>query len=161
MPNDENIIFSGFESGFVESFIIGEEKRYVKEILKKLPVLNNDIINTLNDLDNIDELIIFANYSFNYKLHNKTDFKYEYSKEYKSVDENNNLYILHKDILIPVYQIRGIDNNCFYIININKMGKFCREKDTNYFDIQVFEYSRDEKHLQKTMNEKISGCNLD
>ena len=54
MPNDENIIFSGFESGFVESFIIGEEKRYVKEILKKLPVLNNDIINTLNDLDNID-----------------------------------------------------------------------------------------------------------
>ena len=34
MPNDENIIFSGFESGFVESFIIGEEKRYVKEILK-------------------------------------------------------------------------------------------------------------------------------
>ena len=88
-------------------------------------------------------------------------FKYEYSKEYKSVDENNNLYILHKDILIPVYQIRGIDNNCFYIININKMGKFCREKDTNYFDIQVFEYSRDEKHLQKTMNEKISGCNLD
>ena len=161
MPNDENIIFSGFESGFVESFIIGEEKRYVKEILKKLPVLNNDIINTLNDLDNIDELIIFANYSFNYKLHNKTDFKYEYSKEYKSVDENNNLYILHKDILIPVYQIRGIDNNCFYIINIIKMGKFCREKDTNYFDIQVFEYSRDEKHLQKTMNEKISGCNLD
>jgi len=43
MPNDENIIFSGFESGFVESFIIGEEKRYVKEILKKLPVLNNNI----------------------------------------------------------------------------------------------------------------------
>ena len=91
MPNDENIIFSRFESGFVESFIISEEKRYVKEILKKLPVLNNDIINTLNDLDNIDELIIFANYSFNHKLHNKTDFKYEYSKEYKSVDENNNL----------------------------------------------------------------------
>ena len=81
MPNDENIIFSGFESGFVESFIIGEEKRYVKEILKKLPVLNNDIINTLNDLDNIDELIIFANYNFNYKLHNKTDFKYDFLKK--------------------------------------------------------------------------------
>ena len=134
MPNDENIIFSGFESGFVESFIIGEEKRYVKEILKKLPVLNNDIINTLNDLDNIDELIIFANYSFNYKLHNKTDFKYEYSKEYKSVDENNNLYILHKDILIPVYQIRGIDNNLFFLLHLNYNHLFFR----SLFFVNVF-----------------------
>ncbi len=161
MPNDENIIFLDFESNFVECFINGEEKRYVKDVLKKLPELNDNIINVLNNLNNADKFIIFANYSFDYKLYDKIDFKYEYSKEYESIDKNNNLYVLYKNILIPVYQIKGLDNKCFYIMNVNKMGKFCREKDTNYFDIQVFEYSKDEEHLQKTMSEKINGCNLE
>lgn len=44
MPNNENIVFMDFEANFVESFINGEEKRYVKDILKKLPILNDDII---------------------------------------------------------------------------------------------------------------------
>ena len=161
MPNDENIMFLDFESNFAECFIKGEEKKYVEDVLKKLPELNDNIINVLNNLNNIDKFIIFANYSFDYKLYDKIDFKYEYSKEYESIDKNNNLYVLYKSILIPVYQIKGLDNKCFYMMNVNKMGKFCREKDTNYFDIQVFEYSKDEKHLQKTMSEKINGCDLE
>lgn len=161
MPNNENIIFSGFESGFTECFINGEEKRYVKDILKKLPDLKSDILDALNSIENIDEIIIFANYSFNYKLHSKVDFKYEYSNKYKSIDENNNLYIIYKDYLIPVYSIQGLDNNSFYIINKNRMGKFCRDKDTDFFNIEIFEYSNNEKHLQKTMNEKINGCTLE
>lgn len=161
MPNDENIMFLDFESNFAESFINGEEKRYVKDVLKHLPVLNDNIINVLDNLDNVENVIIFANYSFDYKLYDKINFKYEYSEEYESVDENNNLYVLHKNILIPVYQIKGLDNKCFYIININKMGQFCREKEHNYFDIQIFEYSKNEEHLQKTMSEKINGCDLE
>lgn len=160
MPNDENIVFLDIETNFAKSFINGEEKRYVKDILKNLPAQNDDLLKVLNNLHNIENFIIFANYSFDYKLYDKIDFKYEYSKEYRSVDKSNNLYVLYKNILIPVYQIEGLDNRCFYIININRMGKFCREKDTNYFDIQIFEYSNDEKHLQKTMNEKINGCDL-
>ena len=161
MPNNENIIFSGFESNFVQSFINGEEKRYVKDILKKLPNANSNIIEFLSNMKDIEQVIILANYSFEYNLYDTINLKYEYMQDYKSIDKNNNLYILHKDILIPVYQIRGLDNSCFYILNINKMGKFCRDKDTNFFNIQVFEYSSDTKHLQEAMNKKINGCELE
>ena len=41
------------------------------------------------------------------------------------------------------------------------MGKFCRDKDTDFFDIQVFEYSSDTQHLQEAMNKKINGCELE
>lgn len=132
MPNNENIIFSGFESNFVQSFINGEEKRYVKDILKKLPNENSNIIEFLSNMKDIEQVIILANYSFEYNLYDTINLKYEYMQDYKSIDKNNNLYILHKDILIPVYQIRGLDNSCFYILNINKMGKFCRDKDTDF-----------------------------
>ena len=161
MPNNENIIFSGFESNFVQSFINGEEKRYVKDILKKLPNANSNIIEFLSNMKDIEQVIILANYSFEYNLYDTINLKYEYMQDYKSIDKNNNLYILHKDILIPVYQIRGLDNSCFYILNINKMGKFCRDKDTDFFDIQVFEYSSDTQHLQEAMNKKINGCELE
>ena len=161
MPNNENIIFSGFESNFVQSFINGEEKRYVKDILKKLPNANSNIIEFLSNMKDIEQVIILANYSFEYNLYDTINLKYEYMQDYKSIDKNNNLYILHKDVLIPVYQIRGLDNSCFYILNINKMGKFCRDKDTDFFDIQVFEYSSDTQHLQEAMNKKINGCELE
>ena len=161
MPNNENIIFSGFESNFVQSFINGEEKRYVKDILKKLPNVNSNIIEFLSNMKDIEQVIILANYSFEYNLYETINLKYEYMQDYKSIDKNNNLYILHKDVLIPVYQIRGLDNSCFYILNINKMGKFCRDKDTDFFDIQVFEYSSDTQHLQEAMNKKINGCELE
>ena len=161
MPNNENIIFSGFESNFVQSFINGEEKRYVKDILKKLPNANSKIIEFLSNMKDIEQVIILANYSFEYNLYDTINLKYEYMQDYKSIDKNNNLYILHKDVLIPVYQIRGLDNSCFYILNINKMGKFCRDKDTHFFDIQVFEYSSDTQHLQEAMNKKINGCELE
>ena len=161
MPNNENIIFSGFESNFVQSFINGEEKRYVKDILKKLPNANSNIIEFLSNMKDIEQVIILANYSFEYNLYDTINLKYEYMQDYKSIDKNNNLYILHKDVLIPVYQIRGLDNSCFYILNINKMGKFCRDKDTDFFDIQVFEYSSDTQHLQEAMNKKINGCKLE
>lgn len=161
MPNNENIIFSGFESNFVQSFINGEEKRYVKDILKKLPNENSNIIEFLSNMKDIEQVIILANYSFEYNLYDTINLKYEYMQDYKSIDKNNNLYILHKDVLIPVYQIRGLDNSCFYILNINKMGKFCRDKDTDFFDIQVFEYSSDTQHLQEAMNKKINGCELE
>ena len=161
MPNNENIIFSGFESNFVQSFINGEEKRYVKDILKKLPNANSKIIEFLSNMKDIEQVIILANYSFEYNLYDTINLKYEYMQDYKSIDKNNNLYILHKDVLIPVYQIRGLDNSCFYILNINKMGKFCRDKDTDFFDIQVFEYSSDTQHLQEAMNKKINGCELE
>ena len=161
MPNNENIIFSGFESNFVQSFINGEEKRYVKDILKKLPNVNSNIIEFLSNMKDIEQVIILANYSFEYNLYETINLKYEYMQDYKSIDKNNNLYILNKDVLIPVYQIRGLDNNCFYILNINKMGKFCRDKDTDFFDIQVFEYSSDTQHLQEAMNKKINGCELE
>ena len=161
MPNNENIIFSGFESNFVQSFINGEEKRYVKDILKKLPNANSNIIEFLSNMKDIEQVIILANYSFEYNLYDTINLKYEYMQDYKSIDKNNNLYILHKDVLIPVYQIRGLDNRCFYILNINKMGKFCRDKDTDFFDIQVFEYSSDTQHLQEAMNKKINGCKLE
>ena len=161
MPNNENIIFSGFESNFVQSFINGEEKRYVKDILKKLPNANSNIIEFLSNMKDIEQVIILANYSFEYNLYDTINLKYEYMQDYKSIDKNNNLYILHKDVLIPVYQIRGLDNSCFYILNINKMGKFCRDKDTDFFYIQVFEYSSDNQHLQEAMNKKINGCELE
>ena len=161
MPNNENIIFSGFESNFVQSFINGEEKRYVKDILKKLPNANIKIIEFLSNMKDIEQVIILANYSFEYNLYDTINLKYEYMQDYKSIDKNNNLYILHNDVLIPVYQIRGLDNSCFYILNINKMGKFCRDKDTDFFDIQVFEYSSDTQHLQEAMNKKINGCELE
>ena len=161
MPNNENIIFSGFESNFVQSFINGEEKRYVKDILKKLPNANSNIIEFLSNMKDIEQVIILANYSFEYNLYDTINLKYEYMQDYKSIDKNNNLYILHKDVLIPVYQIRGLDNSCFYILKINKMGKFCRDKDTDFFDIQVFEYSSDTQHLQEAMNKKINGCELE
>lgn len=161
MPNNENIIFSGFESNFVQSFINGEEKRYVKDILKKLPNANSNIIEFLSNMKDIEQVIILANYSFEYNLYDTINLKYEYMQDYKSIDKNNNLYIFHKDVLIPVYQIRGLDNSCFYILNINKMGKFCRDKDTDFFDIQVFEYSSDTQHLQEAMNKKINGCELE
>ena len=161
MPNNENIIFSGFESNFVQSFINGEEKRYVKDILKKLPNANSKIIEFLSNMKDIEQVIILANYSFEYNLYDTINLKYEYMQDYKRIDKNNNLYILHKDVLIPVYQIRGLDNSCFYILNINKMGKFCRDKDTDFFDIQVFEYSSDTQHLQEAMNKKINGCELE
>lgn len=161
MPNNENIIFSGFESNFVQSFINGEEKRYVKDILKKLPNANSKIIEFLSNMKDIEQVIILANYSFEYNLYDTINLKYEYMQDYKSIDKNNNLYIFHKDVLIPVYQIRGLDNSCFYILNINKMGKFCRDKDTDFFDIQVFEYSSDTQHLQEAMNKKINGCELE
>lgn len=161
MPNNENIFFSGFESNFVQSFINGEEKRYVKDILKKLPNANSNIIEFLSNMKDIEQVIILANYSFEYNLYDTINLKYEYMQDYKSIDKNNNLYILHKDVLIPVYQIRGLDNSCFYILNINKMGKFCRDKDTDFFDIQVFEYSSDTQHLQEAMNKKINGCELE
>lgn len=161
MPNNENIIFSGFESNFVQSFINGEEKRYVKDILKKLPNANSNIIEFLSNMKDIEQVIILANYSFEYNLYDTINLKYEYMQDYKSIDKNNNLYILHKDVLIPVYQIRGLDNSCFYILNINKMGKFCRDKDTDFFDIQVFEYSSDTQHLQEAMNKKINGYELE
>lgn len=161
MPNNENIIFSGFESNFVQSFINGEEKKYVKDILKKLPNANSNIIEFLSNMKDIEQVIILANYSFEYNLYDTINLKYEYMQDYKSIDKNNNLYILHKDVLIPVYQIRGLDNSCFYILNINKMGKFCRDKDTDFFDIQVFEYSSDTQHLQEAMNKKINGCELE
>lgn len=161
MPNNENIIFSGFESNFVQSFINGEEKRYVKDILKKLPNANSNIIEFLSNMKDIEQVIILANYSFEYNLYDTINLKYEYMQDYKSIDKNNNLYILYKDVLIPVYQIRGLDNSCFYILNINKMGKFCRDKDTDFFDIQVFEYSSDTQHLQEAMNKKINGCELE
>ena len=121
MPNDENIMFLDFESNFVECFINGEEKRYVKDVLQKLPELNDDIINVLNNLNDIDNFIIFANYSFDYKLCDKIDFRYEYSEEYRSIDENNNLYVLHKDILIPVYQIKSkcLRQNILFFFNIS------------------------------------------
>lgn len=161
MPDNENIIFSGFESNFVQSFINGEEKTYVKDILKKLPNANSNIIEFLSNMKDIEQVIILANYSFEYNLYDTINLKYEYMQDYKSIDKNNNLYILHKDVLIPVYQIRGLDNSCFYILNINKMGKFCRDKDTDFFDIQVFEYSSDTQHLQEAMNKKINGCELE
>ena len=161
MPNNENIIFSGFESNFVQSFINGKEKRYVKDILKKLPNANSKIIEFLSNMKDIEQVIILANYSFEYNLYDTINLKYEYMQDYKSIDKNNNLYILHNDVLIPVYQIRGLDNSCFYILNINKMGKFCRDKDTDFFDIQVFEYSSDTQHLQEAMNKKINGCELE
>ena len=112
-------------------------------------------------MKDIEQVIILANYSFEYNLYDTINLKYEYMQDYKSIDKNNNLYILHKDVLIPVYQIRGLDNSCFYILNINKMGKFCRDKDTDFFDIQVFEYSSDTQHLQEAMNKKINGCELE
>lgn len=161
MPDNENIIFSGFESNFVQSFINGEEKTYVKDILKKLPNANSNIIEFLSNMKDIEQVIILANYSFEYNLYDTINLKYEYMQDYKSIDKNNNLYILHKDVLIPVYQIRGLDNSCFYILNINKMGKFCRDKDTDFFDIQVFEYSSDTQHLQEAMNKKINDCELE
>ena len=160
MPNNENIIFSDFEANFAQSFINGEEKRYVNDILKKLPNANSNIIEFLSNMKDIEQVIILANYSFEYNLYDIINLKYEYMQDYKSIDKNNNLYILHKDILIPVYQIRGIDNSSFYILNINKMGKFCREKSTDYFDIQVIEYSSNIKQLQKAMKKEIKGCEL-
>ena len=56
MPNNENIIFSGFESNFVQSFINGEEKRYVKDILKKLPNANSNIIEFLSNMKDIEQV---------------------------------------------------------------------------------------------------------
>ena len=112
-------------------------------------------------MKDIEQVIILANYSFEYNLYDTINLKYEYMQDYKSIDKNNNLYIFHKDVLIPVYQIRGLDNSCFYILNINKMGQFCRDKDTDFFDIQVFEYSSDTQHLQEAMNKKINGCELE
>ena len=69
MPNNENIIFSGFELNFVQSFINGEEKRYVKDILKKLPNANSNIIEFLSNMKDIEQVIILANYSFEYNLY--------------------------------------------------------------------------------------------
>ena len=81
MPNNENIIFSGFESNFVQSFINGEEKRYVKDILKKLPNANSNIIEFLSNMKDIEQVIILANYSFEYNLYDTINLKYEVGQD--------------------------------------------------------------------------------
>lgn len=160
MPNDENIIFSGFESNFVESFINGEEKRYVKDVLDKLQNSKEDILNVLKSIENVEEILIFANYTFDYKLYDKLDIKHQYIEGYKCIDKDNDLYVLYKDVLIPVYQIKGINKNSFYILNSNRMGKFCRDKENEYFNINIIEYSNNSEQLQKTMRDEINGCDL-
>lgn len=160
MPNDENIIFSGFESNFVESFINGEEKRYVKDVLDKLQNSKDDILNVLQNIKNVEQILIFANYTFEHKLYSKLDMKHEYIDGYECIDKNNDLYIAYKNILIPVYEIRGINKDSFYVLDSNRMGKFCRDKEDGYFDINIIQYSSSPEKLEKAIKDKINGCDL-
>ena len=160
MPNNENIIFDGIEKEFVKSFSNGEEDKYVDKTLSNLPLMNKNIIDIFNSLNNIENYIIFANYNFNYKMHNKLNFRYQYSEEFKCIDKDNKQYVVYKDILIPVYYLHGLSDKFFCIVNINKMGKFCRDKYEDFFDINIIEYSRNNKHLENAMKNEIVGCDL-
>ena len=65
---------------------IVEPNFFLEEIVTE-EIKLDDLLKVLNNLHNIENFIIFANYSFDYKLYDKIDFKYEFFLiiEYKLV----------------------------------------------------------------------------
>lgn len=159
MPNNRNIYFLDFENNFAESFIRSEAKKYAEKLFEKSKLeklkLSEFIIEKFSSC--LDDIVILANYKFEYQILDLDKIKYGLKADENSIDASTNIYFEINGINIPVYNIDGL-GDYYYVINKNRMGKM--QKLEMGFEFDVAEFTGNDKLLEKLMNEKIKGSNL-
>lgn len=159
MPNNKNIIWTGFEENYAYSFINAESKKYSK-ILEKNSIQKD--INIIEYLDiteiKLENIIIFSNWSVVYKVIPYNNLKYEVPKDYKKTYIKADQYVEYKGIYIPIIDIKGLSSKCIYIVNKNKMGKM--QKNERSFKIEINDFYNNDKLIEKFMTEKVNGLDI-
>lgn len=159
MPNDKNIIWTGFEENYANSFISAESKKYAK-ILEKNSIQKD--VNLIEYLDvseiKLENIIIFLNSTVLYRTIPYNNLKYEVPEDYKKKYIKADQYLEYKEIYIPIIEIKGLSSNYIYIVNKNKMGKMQKNKES--FKIVINDFYNNDKLIEKFMNEKVSGLDI-
>lgn len=156
MPNDKNIIWTGFEENYANSFISAESKKYAK-ILEKNSIQKD--VNLIEYLDvseiKLENIIIFLNSAVLYRTIPYNNLKYEVPEDYKKKYIKADQYLEYKKIYIPIIEIKGLSSNYIYIVNKNKMGKMQKNKES--FKILINDFHNNDELIEKFMNEEVSG----
>lgn len=159
-PFDKVIIWTNFEDNFANCFIRAEEGKFSNLLEKHSKLINENFIHHLEKLQNkeIENLIIFSDFSSMYNILNFTDIVYTMPEDYKDKVLNSNQYFKYNNYYIPIFIIHNLNEEVLYLYNKNNIGKM--QKDENEFQISIDEFSQDYTLLEKVMNEDINGLDL-
>ena len=155
-PNNRYIVWTNFEESFAYSFREAEESKFVESLIKKSKYINCSILDYLSNLSvyKLKKSILFSNYDTIYNLFDTDKINY-------LVKENDfaNLYIMVKEVMIPVCIVNKLEEGHLYHSYTNKIGKF--EKSKNGFKIEIGDFTNDENLLLDCMKKRINGLNLE
>ena len=159
-PFDKVIIWTNFEDNFANCFIRSEEEKFSNLLEKHSQQINENFIHYLEKLKNkeIENLIIFSDFSSMYNILSFTDIVYTIPEDYKDKVLNSNQYFKYNNYYIPIFIIHNLNEEVLYLYNKNNIGKM--QKDENEFQISIDEFSQDNTLLEKVMNEDINGLDL-
>lgn len=159
-PNNRCIIWSNFEDGYANSFINSEEKKIALSLNKKSTYVDTNILGYLGNLtkSKLKKSILFSSYEAVHNIIEYNNLKYNNDN-----NENKNnyadLFVLIKKEYVPIIVIDGLEDNCIYHVYNNELGNL--EKSTDEFKIEITDFYNNEKLLNKTMDEKINGLELE
>ena len=159
-PFDKVIIWTNFEDNFSNCFIRAEEEKFSNLLEKHSQQISENFIHYLEKLKNkeIENLIIFSDFSSMYNILSFTDIVYTIPEDYKDKVLNSNQYFKYNNYYIPIFIIHNLNEEVLYLYNKNNIGKM--QKDENEFQISIDEFSQDNTLLEKVMNEDINGLDL-
>lgn len=156
---DKNIYWMDYEKTFANSFVSGEEKKYVILIDEKSTLQKESVFEFFQKIIGFEEnYIIFSRHSTIYQFLD-INVVYNVPKDIIYSGLKSNKYYKLNDKLIPIFTFGSLNEEYIYVYNINELGKM--EKSVGDFEIEVNDFSSDDKLLKNFMHEEINGLDLD
>ena len=159
-PNNRCIIWSNFEDGYANSFINSEEKKIALSLNKKSTYVDINILDYLENLtkSKLKKSILFSSYEAVHNIIEYNNLKYNNDNN-GSKNNYADLFVLIKKEYVPIIVIDGLEDNYIYHVYNGELGNL--EKATDEFKIEITDFYNNEKLLNKTMDEKINGLELE